>query len=543
MTDTLASPSEDVAAARLARRVLAQWPLIVGCALVAAVAAYFASSSRPKQYSATTTVQLNDIDLASVFLAQNLQQQGQDAQTKAATAAKLATLPAVRDAAVTALGGRVTAEQLKDAVSVLPEPDTTLVDISATAKSPQLAAAEANAIREAFIAARQRANASTLESARVRVQQQLNTMSDSQKATVAGQTLQGRLDQINTLIVTAGAGVTTAQPATPPDDATSPKPRRDTILGFILGGLLGLGIAFLRARLDDRIRDESELLEQWDLPVLGQIPRTSALSDVGATLPSPAVIEAFALARTNLRYLHVGGEVKTVVVTSALSDEGKSTVSWNLALAAAMAGTSVLLIEADLRRPVMAQRLGLASPRGLSELLAGLATADEVKSPVRVPVPGADPVVVDVVPAGFLPPSPIALLERESTAAALSALSTPYDLVIIDTPPATVVADAKVLIAHADGAVVVSRLGRVTRSAAGRLREILSGLNTPVLGAIVNSGVSEKAYGYTSYDAASSVPVPTPVSRRKASLADDDRPTVDASDADRVTESTTTASV
>lgn len=538
MTDSIAAPpSEELAAARLVRRVLAQWPLILVCALIAAVAGYFVSSSRPKQYEATTTVQLNDIDLASVFLAQNLQQQGQDAQTKAATAAKLATILKVRQEASQALGGRVSVDALKSAITVVPEADTTLVDITATASSPQLAADEANAVREAFISSRQQANSATLESARQRLQGQLSGMSKAQRASLTGQTLESRLENLNTLILTAGAGVATAQPATAPEDPSSPRPKRDAILALILGGIIGLAIALLRARLDDRIRDQEELAEHWDLPVLGLIPRTSALSNAGATLPSAGVLEAFALTRTNLRYLHVGGEMKTIVVTSALAEEGKSTVAWNLALATAMAEQRVLLIEADLRRPVLAQRLGLTVTRGFSDVLAGLAPLADATASVSVPVPGSHPAVVDVVPAGFLPPSPIALLEREAVGQTLKALSRPYDLVIIDSPPATVVADAKVLIAHADGAVVVSRLGRVTRSALDRLREILSGLETPVLGTVVNSGTAEKSYGYASYDSATAAPVPTgpPSSSPRRKSPDD---AVDSADADRVSAST-----
>lgn len=519
-----APPSEDVAAARLVRRVLAQWWLIAACALVAAVAGYLASSSRPNTYQATTIVELNDIDLTSVFLAQNLSQFGIDAQVKAATAAKVATLPKVREAAAELLGGRVTADELKSTVTVTPQNETTLVDISATSTDPELAAAKANAVREAFITARQEANASSLEAARERVQQQLNGLSKDARQSPAGLTLQSRLEQLNTIILTAGAGVKTAQPATTPDAPIAPNPKRSAVLALIAGGLLGLGIALLRARLDDRVRDLAELSERWDIPVLGLIPESSELANPAPKLPSPAATEAFALARTNLRYLHVGGEVRTIVVTSALAEEGKSTVSWNLALAAAMAEQRVLLVEADLRRPVLAQRLGLLGSKGLSELLAGMAATSEVIRELRVPVPGGHEARVSVVPAGFIPPSPIAMLERASTAALLTELGSGYDLVIVDSPPATVVADAKVLMAYTDGAVVVSRLGRVTRTSLDRLRSTLSGLNTPVLGTIVNSGASSKAYGYSAYESVAA-PVPAAVDASSDSADADRSPT------------------
>lgn len=491
--------AEDVAAARVVRRVIAQWKLVLACAVVAAVAGFVASNARSDQYEATTTVELNDIDLASVFLAQNLQQQGQDAQTKVATAAKLVTFPSVLQSAARTLADGTTAAQLSTSVSVTPQAQTTLVDISVTAPTPRGAAARANAVRTAFIASRQQSTSAQLIAARQRVQRDFDSLTDAQKSSPDGQAQRQRLNQLDTLIATAGAGVRTAQVATPPTAPVAPRPRRDAILALVAGALLGLGIALLRARLDNRMSDVEELDEVWELPLLGQIPQSKGLSTSGRALPPAVAIEAFALARTNLRYLRVGADVRKLVVTSAIAGEGKSTVSWNIALAAAMAGQRVLVVEADLRRPVLSERLGLSGGRGLSELLAGLAEPGDVVHQVSVPVPGAEPAALDVVPAGFVPPSPIALLERESTGTALAALAEGYDLVVLDTPPASVVADAKVLLAHADGALVVSRLGRVTRPAAERLRDTLAGLPTPILGRIVNFGAagSEYSYSYT----------------------------------------------
>lgn len=494
--------AQDLAAARLVRRVLSQWWLVAICALVAAVAGYFASSSRTKSYQATTTIQLNEIDLAAVFLAQNLQQQGQDAQAKAATNAKLVTLPRVREAASRGLGGRVTPDEIKDAVTVAAEADTTLVDITASSTEPALAARIADQVRESFVEIRRQASVGQLNDAKTQLGVQLGQMSVAQKAGLQAQTLRDRISQIDTLRAVSNGGVETVQTARIPKDPVSPSPKRDAILALFAGGLLGLGIALLRARLDDRVRDVSELEELWPLPVLGLIPEVKALNGAGRQLSSGAALEAFALARTNLRYLHVEGEVKTVVVTSALAEEGKSTVAWNLALAAAMADSRVLVIDADLRRPVVAERTGLATRQGLSEVLAGLVPVDDAISTVAVESPGTISVSVDVLPSGLVPPSPIALLERAGTSKLFAQLAADYDLVIIDSPPATVVADAKVLLEHADGAIVVTRLGRVNRGAFGRLRDLLDGLDKPVLGTIVNAGSAVASYGYSSYEPA-----------------------------------------
>ncbi len=487
------------AAARRVRRVLQQWPLIVACALLAGIAGYFASSSRTPQYESSTTIQLNELDLGALFIQQNVQQ-FQDTSTRAATNAKLITLPRVMEAAARALDGKVTPGEVNSAISVAAEPDTTLVQITARDESPQFAARKADAVRDAFIEVRRQASLAQLNSAKTSVMAQLGQLTESQRESVTAQSLRERLQQIDTLRAASNGGVETVQTARVPGSAISPSPKRDAILALLAGGLLGVGIALLRGQLDTRVRDRGELSELWDLPVLGLIPDTSDLRRAGRGLPSAAALEAFSLARTNLRYLHVGGDVKTLVVTSALAGEGKSTVAWNLALAAAMADSRVLVIDADLRRPVFADRLELSNERGFSEVLAGLARVEDAIRPVTIALPGAAPdAVIDVIPAGLVPPSPIALLERARTGEILKAVGRHYDLVIIDTPPSTVVADAKVLLDHADGVVVVSRLGYVTRSALLRMRDTLAGLDTPVLGTIVNAGISAKAYGYTNY--------------------------------------------
>lgn len=491
--------TEEIAAARLVRRVVSQWPLILACALVAAVAGYLASSARTDQFEATTTIQLNEVDLSSVFLNQNLQQQGQDAEAKTATNAKLVKLPRVREMAAAKLGGGITAADLDSAVTVTPEASTTLVQISARDPEPARAAAIADEMRKAFITTRAEVAAKQFTNAERDISNQLDELSSAERSSEATQLLRDRLQQVRTLRVVSNGGIETVQQATVPTAPVAPKPKRDAILALLAGGLLGLGVALLRARLDDRVRDADELTELWELPVIGLVPERDELAKPGHDLPDGASLEAFALARTNLRYLHVGGEIKTVVITSAIPAEGKSTVAWNLALAAAMAGSKVLLVEGDLRAPVLAGRLQIPVEHGFSEVLAGLSTVEE--SIVSVNVGEGSVAIagsVDVLPAGMTPPSPIALLERPATKTLFEGLAADYDIIFIDTPPATAVADAMVLMDVADGALVVARLGRSTRESVERLREVLGGHDTPVLGQIVNGGAggAGAAYGY-----------------------------------------------
>lgn len=490
-------PRRDIAASRVARRVLRQAPLIVACALIAAVAAYVASSARTEKYEATAIIEVGSVDLISVFLSEAIQVEDADPARQAAASREIFNLPNVRDRAAESLGAGFDANEIGNAIRVEGSPDSSVLRVVATAANPVRAEQISNAMTEAFIEQRVDTARGTLVRAKRRVREQFRNLSDREKDSESGQELRQRLREVGVLGALSDGNVEIIQAARVPTAAVSPKPKRDALLGLFAGGLLGLGIALLRARLDDRITDAPELAELWDLPVVGVVPNSPALSRVGREVPDGAALEALSLARTNLRYLHVGGKVKTVLVTSALPSEGKSTIAVNLATAASMAGSRVLVIEADLRRPSIATSLGLTSRgQGLSEVLAGIATLEEALISVPLARDGGAAVKVDVLPAGLVPPSPVALLEGDATRAMLAALRSHYDIIFIDTPPATVVADALALIDEVDGVLVVSRLGTVRRGAYIRMRDTLVAIDAPILGQLVNSGTGVKGYGY-----------------------------------------------
>lgn len=505
MTETEAFGSTqapaDRAAARTARRVLEQWWLVGICAVVAGVVAFSVSASRTKEYEASSTIEVGTIDLMSIFLSQDVQIGDIDPERETASAVELFNLPNVRDRAVkglAAVGITATSREINAAVKAVVKPDTSVIKVTARNRDPRTAQAMSNAMTAAFIQQRQATAKKKLESAKRQVTEQYNALSEKDKQSQTGIILQNRLRQVGVVGALSDGNVTIVQAARLPEDPVSPRPKRDAILGLLAGLLIGGAVALLRARLDDRVRDSDELTELWDLPIVGLIPQTGTLKDSGRGLPEPAALEALSLARTNLRYLNVGGRVKTVIVTSALESEGKSTVTWNLAIAASMAASRVLVVEADLRRPRLSSRLGLGGS-GLSEVLAGMATTEETISTIEVKAAdGEVATTVDVLPAGLAPPSPVALLEGPVTKPLLDDLRERYDVVLIDTPPATVVADAVAIVDEVDGVVIVSRLGTVRRGALKRLRQTLTSVEAPVLGQIINSDSGVKSYGYYS---------------------------------------------
>ena len=231
-------------------------------------------------------------------------------------------------------------------------------------------------------------------------------------------------------------------------------------------------------------------------PIIGRIPRSRALARAGRgtrALPAPEA-DAFRTVRVNLRrQLELQG-TRSLIVTSAIPGEGKTTLAWNLARIEAAAGSRVLLVEADLRRPSLAKSLEAKGAAGLSELLA----SDQVQlqdliQPVDF-ADGTDPNggrgggAVDVLFAGAPPQNPAELLDSERMQAMLEVIPDRYDLVIVDTPP-TVVSDAMPILEHVGGVVVVGRVGLSTDESLIGLREQLDRLDAPTLGVVVNGDV------------------------------------------------------
>ena len=272
-----------------------------------------------------------------------------------------------------------------------------------------------------------------------------------------------------------------------------------------MGLLLGIGAALLVHRLDRRIRESDELEEAFGLPVIGAIPRSAAFARGKVVMAHDEIdishgeAEAFRLLRARMRYFNVDREVRTVLIVSALPADGKTTVAVHLAAAAASSGAKALLLEADLRRPTVSQRVGSVAAVGLAEVLTHGAELPDVTREISIKSgsqdPGVDHTSFDLITAGFPPPNPHELIESKRMADLLDELSSDYDLVVIDTPPLLSVSDAIPLIGRVDGVLIVSRLGATTSDAARRLASELKGLNAPVLGVVAN-GLRNRAQSY-----------------------------------------------
>jgi succinoglycan biosynthesis transport protein ExoP len=490
-----------------------RWILL--CAVLVAATAYGFSSHQAKRYTATASLVFNNNQLGQqVAGLQAISTSNQQAQQN--TNLKLVQLGDTAAKTAAQLGQGLTKDAVSADLSVSAQGESNVVNVAATASSPVLAAKIANTYTEQFVGEQQSANHAYYAAALALVNKQLGALTPTERAGTAGLALQDRAQSLGVLAELRNGNVEVAQAAAMPTSPSSPKVSRNTILGAVLGLLLGLGIVFLLERLDRRIREPKDLEVIYGLPLLGVVPESAALSRSarsGLVLPAGET-EAFHLIRAHLRYFNVDRELHTLLVASAAPGDGKTTIARHLAGAAARMGSRVLLLEADLRRPTLAQALDIQSGRGLSDVLIGAVPLSQATRAIDLdsaPVGVSVGRTLDVLVAGaVLPPNPGEMIESHAMAALLEQVKSIYDLVVIDTPPLTAVSDAFPLLNKVDGVLIVGRVGRNRRDIAERLHETLTGAGAPLLGVIANgfrSGRLGASYVYTyKYAAAGAAP-------------------------------------
>lgn len=303
------------------------------------------------------------------------------------------------------------------------------------------------------------------------------------------------------------AEASTLSAATVIDKAITPlkpiKPNKpkNLVLGLVLGLMLGVGVVFLLDYMDQTIKASDDVRDKLGLVVLGIIPRIPFANEdtklpgrrLVTTLASRSpVVEAFRALRTNINFLTARQAHKVILVTSSLPDEGKSTISGNLAAILSQSGAKVLLVGCDLRRPSLSAMYGQNYDPGLTNLLI-----DGNQSAVRRLT---DP-KLDFLPAGRIPPNPAEILGSERMKKLLAMARTRYDYVILDAPPVLPVTDAQVLAPLCDLVLVVMETCRVPERAALQMVENLQAIDVKISGVILNdkSGRGFKYYGSYSY--------------------------------------------
>ena len=475
------------------RALTRRWYIIGLCFLAAAGSAYGLSQLQEPRYGSTATLLFRDPGFANTLFG-GVTLTGDRPERTAATNIALINSREVTRRAARRLG--LSPDEMP-AISVSSSASADIATVTAEGRTAKLAADTANAVVEEFVAFRREADQKKVAEARRGLEQQLLRLPENTDR------YRGVEDQIKSLqtlefLLTGNSEVVTR--AEPEARRVAPRPKRAALLGGVLGLLIGLALAMLLERRDRRIRTAAEIEKESGLPVLGRIPEERSLAARGPLAGlRPGDREPFALLNARLRYFHVDRELRSVLVTSAAPGDGKSTVAWHLAAAAAESGQRVLLIEADMRRPTLATHEGLKAEPGLSEHLSRRGTAETVQ---RINLPqteGMPARTLDVMTSGAIPPNPSELMQSQAMETLIEQAHANYDMVVVDTPPASVVSDAIPLVRLVDGLIVVFRVGKSTREELSTLLGQMRALHGPLLGLVANASVDPGAdyRGYT----------------------------------------------
>ncbi|WP_373995760.1 polysaccharide biosynthesis tyrosine autokinase, partial [Streptomyces sp. NP160] len=432
-----------------------RWLSIVVLTALALAGAAAATLAATPEYQAQTKLfvrtsgasSTSDLNAGNTFVQQRVQ-----------SYADVASQPKVLEPVIAELGLDTTPGALAQRITAEAPLDTVLINITVTDPSPQQAAAIANAVGASLITA------------------------------VAE--LEG-----NGTGTTAPVQLTTTQPAVVPAAPSSPNTPLNLALGLLVGLAVGVGLAVLRETLDTTVRGEHDL-GQLGVPVLSGMPYDAEAADhplVVVEQPRGVRAECFRQLRTNLQFATAASGARSVVVTSSLEGEGKSTTAINLALTLSGAGVRVALVDADLRRPMVATYLGLEGAAGLTTVLVGDATLDDVLQP------WGDSQGMWVLTSGGVPPNPSELLASDQMTKVLQELEQRFDVVLLDGAPLLAVTDSAVLAEAVGGALVVVGSGRVRRPQLERALQALSAVNATVLGGVLTRLPTKGVDAYQTY--------------------------------------------
>ena len=294
--------------------------------------------------------------------------------------------------------------------------------------------------------------------------------------------------------------VVQVEPATIPQGPFSPRPMQTASMYGAIGLLSTAGIAFLVEYLDDTIKTPEDVKEILGLPVVGFVSTMNIKNNNGekegtyvANHPRSPIAEAFRAMRTTLDFFSVDNPVRTLMVTSAGPEEGKTTMAVNLAIILARSDKKVLLLDADMRRPNVHKQLGLANRIGLSDIIRGRINP---RNALNHHPQGIEN--LDVITSGSLPPNPAELIASEKMSQIIKQLRAEYEMIVVDTPPA-IVTDAQILSNKMDGVLYVIKPGKTRAITALTPLEEFHRVGAKMIGVIMNMIPRSREYYYGGY--------------------------------------------
>jgi non-specific protein-tyrosine kinase len=507
--------------------ILRRWLwLVVLSTVLAASAAYFVSKNTQPVYQSTVTLRLDlasgDLtnEYAAVLTANQLAgTYSEQIRMRPVLGAVLEALDLQDKMSPSTLAGRVTVASVRD---------TQLIRVSVQDTDPQMAAIMANQIVEVFIAQNQEFEQNRYADSKLSLSKQMTLMQEELETTQAALDVLGppttaeektELDRLDLTLASQQAAyanllsnyegiriaeasessnVVVAEEAIPVYSPIRPRTMANTLLAAVVGAMLAVGIILLVEYLDDTVKTPEDLASVTDLSTLGAIADIEGRTDrdrlVTLLTPRSAISEAYRMLRTNIQFAAVDGQVKSIMVTSSGSGEGKSTTAANLAIVMAQTGRRVILIDADLRRPIQHRLFELPNSKGLTMALLDINAPPKEHLQVT-PVPG-----LQVMTSGAIPPNPAELLGSQRQADLLADLEKEADLIILDSPPVLTVADALVLAPRVGGVLLVVEVGSTRRGAIQKAVDALLHADARLLGVALNRlTLRRSAYYYHYY--------------------------------------------
>jgi polysaccharide biosynthesis transport protein len=405
-------------------------------------------------------------------------------------------------------------DELLDSVNAEIENDSDVIAIKVRHEDPEDAAEIASAWARQYARFRERASGRSLQEAIERAQLELDELEGDEISSPRGRTIERRLSDFEIAAALRGSTVEVVRLADAPEDAVAPQPFLTFLWSIPIALLVGLLLAGLVSYLDRRLKREEQVEALTQLPVVASIPRRSERlvrrRAGGGVWADPVEAESYGRLATNLRFFNFDRNVKTVLVTSAVPEEGKTTVTLRLAAALAGAGQGVLAVEADLRRPTFTDYFSIQFPHGLSGVLIGATPFEDVVTRVHTSYALAAPTeegdeawttapFIEVVPAGVIPPNPTELLAGNALQQVLRDAKTHADIVLVDSAPLVPVGDAIPLANAVDGVLLVVKLGESQRDELRKALKLLGTLRSKVIGVVItNADRPSDKYDYYS---------------------------------------------
>ena len=474
---------------RAFRTLRERWWVVAICVVVCALAALIYVERQPKQYTATSKLQFSNSSVPSQ-VAGVPQPQSVDPEGEKATYLQLVTTTPVAELVVSDLKLKESPAQLLSEVSASNPNNDYIIDVSATSSSPKRAAEIANAFAQQYTIYSQSQNEAQLVKGEELINKRLTELPASDTTDAAN--LRALYQKLLLLQAVQTSNAHIVDTASTPGSPSSPKVKDTVLIALVVGLLIGIGLVFVIDVLDRRVKSLDAIEALYDLPAIATVPRlprrprTARQHEIAA--------EPFRILQNALPLAAGSASVKTVLVTSAVSGEGKTTVALGLARAAADTGRRVILVEADLRHPNLSGRLGL-SYEGRPGLAAAL--LEEQDPTALLTGSPEDPENLQVLTVGQTSSHAVDLLSSKRLAEVFAALASNADLLVIDSAPLLPVADTRALLDRVDVDIclMVGRVGTTTRDQIHRARAVLD-QRRPLNVALVVDDMTDTPGGY-----------------------------------------------